>query len=92
MLYVVSMCSTPENIVPLCSHIDCVFSQFGDLSEGCSSAGPHFNPFKTNHGAPTAKERHVGDLGNIMTDENGEASFTFEDSQLSLNGLSSIVG
>lgn len=67
--------------------------QLGDLTEGCLSAGPHFNPFKTNHGAPnTAKERHVGDLGNIKTDKNGDVSFVFPDSQLTLNGPLSIIG
>jgi len=66
--------------------------QFGDLTDGCLSAGPHFNPFSKNHGAPTDTERHVGDLGNIKTDESGSASFKFEDSLISLNGPLSILG
>jgi len=66
--------------------------QLGDLTNGCLSTGPHFNPFKSNHGAPDAKVRHVGDLGNIKTNENGEASFAFSDFQLSLNGPFRIVG
>lgn len=77
---------------PTLADLRCLFSQFGDLTKGCLSAGPHFNPFKANHGAPTAKVRHVGDLGNIKTNGNGEAIFTFTDSQLSLNGPFSIVG
>jgi superoxide dismutase, Cu-Zn family len=36
-----------------------------------SSAGPHFNPAKTEHGAP--QNGHAGDLGNIMADNNGIA-------------------
>ncbi|TBU45819.1 superoxide dismutase [Dichomitus squalens] len=64
----------------------------GDLSNGCASAGSHFNPFERTHGAPTDIDRHVGDLGNIETDSKGVASFTFEDSLLSLNGPLSIVG
>ncbi|THH23169.1 hypothetical protein EUX98_g8008 [Antrodiella citrinella] len=64
----------------------------GDLSGGCVSAGSHFNPFAKNHGAPGDVERHVGDLGNILSDENGNVKLTFEDRLISLNGLLSIVG
>jgi Cu-Zn family superoxide dismutase len=39
--------------------------QYGDLSQGCASAGGHFNPFGKTHGAPSSSTRHVGDLGNI---------------------------
>ena len=40
--------------------------QFGDLSNGCKTAGPHFNTFKHNiHGGPKTVKRHNGDLGNI---------------------------
>ncbi|KAI0346016.1 hypothetical protein BDW22DRAFT_1390089 [Trametopsis cervina] len=64
----------------------------GDLSGGCLSAGPHFNPFNRNHGAPKDSDRHVGDLGNIETDEKGNAKFTIEDKLISLNGPTSIIG
>ncbi|KAG0713972.1 Superoxide dismutase [Cu-Zn] [Chionoecetes opilio] len=45
----------------------------GDLSEKCSAAGGHFNPFSKTHGAPYDGDRHVGDLGNIYADYRGEA-------------------
>ncbi|KAI9060870.1 hypothetical protein FKP32DRAFT_1760000 [Trametes sanguinea] len=64
----------------------------GDLSNGCISAGAHFNPFGRTHGAPTDLNRHVGDLGNIESDSKGVASFSFEDTMISLNGPLSIVG
>lgn len=42
--------------------------QFGDLSNGCLSAGSHFNPDNAAHGGNDASVRHVGDLGNIVAD------------------------
>ena len=35
--------------------------QFGDLSKGCETAGPHFNPYGKTHGSPLSEIRHVGD-------------------------------
>jgi superoxide dismutase, Cu-Zn family len=40
---------------------------YGDLSDGCMSACSHFNPFNKNHGGLKSKERHSGDLGNIVS-------------------------
>ncbi|KAG0700119.1 superoxide dismutase [Suillus ampliporus] len=64
----------------------------GDLSEGCLSTGSHFNPYEKTHGAPSDSIRHVGDLGNVESDEYGTASLSFKDSFISLNGPLSIVG
>lgn len=66
--------------------------QFGDNTNGCTSAGPHFNPFKKQHGAPEAEERHVGDLGNIKANDSGLAKGSLSDKQLTLFGDNSIVG
>ncbi|KAG7697703.1 hypothetical protein KL930_000242 [Ogataea haglerorum] len=66
--------------------------QFGDNTNGCTSAGPHFNPFGKNHGAPEDSERHVGDLGNITTDANGVAKGAKQDSLIKLFGENSILG
>ena len=67
-------------------------SASGDLSNGCTSAGPHFNPFERTHGAPSDQNRHVGDLGNIQSDSRGVASVSIEDSLVTLNGIFSVVG
>lgn len=40
--------------------------KYGDLTQGCKTAGPHFTTYKKNiHGGPNTKKRHNGDLGNI---------------------------
>merc|ERR1712113_749484 len=59
-----------------------------DFSNGCNSAGPHYNPHKKTHGAPTDDERHVGDLGNIEPDGSGVAKGEITDKLIKL-GVSS---
>ena len=58
--------------------------EYGDLTDGCTNACAHFNPFNTNHGGRNSKERHVGDLGNIES-KTGVASGHFIDSIISLH-------
>lgn len=66
--------------------------EFGDNTNGCTSAGPHYNPFGKNHGAPESEERHVGDLGNIGTDVSGVARGSVKDRLIKLIGPTSILG
>ncbi|KAI9756285.1 MAG: Superoxide dismutase [Cu-Zn] [Lichina confinis] len=66
--------------------------QFGDNTNGCTSAGPHFNPHGKTHGAPHDEHRHVGDLGNLTTDAQGNANGTLEDKLIKLIGPESVVG
>jgi Cu-Zn family superoxide dismutase len=65
----------------------------GDLSDGCTSACAHFNPFNTVHGGKDSKIRHVGDLGNITTDKNGNCKIEFDDNMIKLRGYKqNIIG
>jgi Cu-Zn family superoxide dismutase len=68
--------------------------EFGDLSDGCNTAGPHFNPYKDSHGGPGEGHRHVGDMGNVISDSlDGKTSFTLTDDLIRLdNGELSVVG
>jgi Cu-Zn family superoxide dismutase len=65
---------------------------FGDLSDGCNSACSHFNPYNKTHGCPGMKNRHVGDLGNLITDSEGNARYIFRDDVIKLSGKASIIG
>ncbi|XP_052174073.1 superoxide dismutase [Cu-Zn] 2 isoform X2 [Diospyros lotus] len=56
------------------------------------SRGPHFNPLKKDHGAPSDMERHAGDLGNIVAGPDGVAEVSIIDVQIPLSGQHSILG
>ena len=55
-------------------------------------AGPHWSPKQMPHGAPTATERHAGDLGNVTADGDGAATVDLKDKVLKLDGEESIIG
>jgi Cu-Zn family superoxide dismutase len=46
---------------------------------------------KKTHGGPTDSERHIGDLGNIRADKNGEAIINITDSIALLDGPYSVM-
>jgi len=65
----------------------------GDLSEGCKTMCAHFNPTNKSHGGRDSVERHVGDLGNLEADSNGDVKFQFTDKLIKLRGeKSNIIG
>ena len=41
--------------------------EFGNLIEGCKTAGAHYNPEGMEHGGPDDEIRHHGDMGNISS-------------------------
>ena len=60
--------------------------EYGVWSENGMSSGGHFNPTMAPHAGPEAKKRHVGDLGNITANKNGNATLDMDDSMLSFHG------
>ena len=66
--------------------------EFGDLREGCISAGAHYNPSNKTHAGPTDKIRHIGDLGNINSESGKFSKFKLKDKLVKLSGEFSIIG
>lgn len=64
--------------------------EFGDLSNGCESAGKHYDPDGVDHS--NIKLGHVGDLGNIVANQQGRAAFSIVASRVDLTGDRSVVG
>lgn len=65
----------------------------GNLLDECKSCKSHFNPFGEVHGGPNSNNRHVGDLGNIIADSNGNVNMKMYDNKISLRNLQrNIIG
>ena len=68
----------------------------GDMSKMCDSMCDHFNPYNKTHGGGhnLSTNRHVGDLGNIIADANGNVNMTIYDNYISIkNGhIANIIG
>ena len=68
----------------------------GNLEEGCDSCCAHFNPLNKQHGGTwemDGKNRHLGDLGNIVADKNGNCKTIIYDKYLQLRGYKfNIIG
>ena len=64
----------------------------GDLTDKCESMCAHFNPYNKQHGGPGSKNRHVGDLGNLKADKNGNVNIKMSDDIIKLKGKANIIG
>jgi len=62
--------------------------EYGDMSDHCDSMCAHFNPYGKLHGGQDspANARHVGDLGNLVTDGQGACKMQMVDKIISLHG------
>ena len=63
-----------------------IFNLKGNLSDGCATAGPHYNPAGLTHGGPQDEIRHVGDLGNVYAKEDGTVVAVYEDHLIKIYG------
>jgi Cu-Zn family superoxide dismutase len=67
--------------------------QTSNFTNGCDSAGSHYNPENKTHGGPNDTIRHVGDLGMIAFNPNSlDATVHTTDNVISLVGKHSIIG
>lgn len=65
----------------------------GDCSApDASSAGGHFNPTGMPHSGPDSVKHHVGDLGNLEADDNGQVDTRLVFESLRLQGETGILG
>ncbi len=61
--------------------------QWGDFTRSDAvSAGGHYAPRGHQHGAPDDSEKHVGDLGNLVADEHGNAHYRKVFENLEIDG------
>ncbi len=66
--------------------------EFGDgTAEDGTSAGGHYNPSGHQHGSPGAAS-HVGDMGNLKTDDKGMAHVEVTLDQATITGKNAILG
>lgn len=59
----------------------------GDLTDGCDSLGPHYNPCNKTHGFPETNNSHLGDLPELYADEWGKIETTIISNKIKLNDI-----
>ena len=66
--------------------------EFADRRNGCVNMGPHYNPHKGIHLDVNQQDNHLGDLGNIKVDAQGECHDTIMVHDLPLVGEFQVIG
>jgi Cu-Zn family superoxide dismutase len=66
--------------------------EFGVWSEDGMASGGHYNPTMEKHAGIETPKRHIGDLGNITANANGNATLDLDDASLKFHGATSILG
>jgi len=67
--------------------------EYGDCSSAdFKSAGSHLKAPGEVHAGPDEPNRHIGDMGNLVADKDGNAHLTLVDNKLSFTGPYSIIG
>lgn len=66
--------------------------QFGLIDGGCANTGAHFNPHDKTHGSLNSWVRHIGDMGNLVSDDNGKSMGSVSTWNLGLFGDNSVIG
>uniref|UniRef100_A0A3Q0KTB6 Cu/zn superoxide dismutase,putative n=1 Tax=Schistosoma mansoni TaxID=6183 RepID=A0A3Q0KTB6_SCHMA len=66
--------------------------EYGALGNECNDAGPHFNPFNSDHGGLTGSPRHPGDFGNHYVGQHGVLNFDFDVDISSITKFDGFVG
>lgn len=60
--------------------------QIGDCSSTGKKIGAHLDPTKAKHGPPASSQRHAGDLGNLIGDDAGNATFSMSTDSVTIEG------
>lgn len=61
--------------------------EYGDLrAEDGTMTGGHYNPESHDHALPEKEMRHAGDMGNLVANAEGVASFTLSVDNITLVG------
>ena len=75
------------------SFIIFITHRLGNLTNGCVSAGLHYNPLNVTHAGPADEVRHVGDLGNIEALADGTATYNLSDRLIMISGdVNNVIG
>eukprot|EP01112_Ceratiomyxa_fruticulosa_P003245 TRINITY_DN1360_c0_g1_i2.p1 TRINITY_DN1360_c0_g1~~TRINITY_DN1360_c0_g1_i2.p1 ORF type:complete len:410 (+),score=78.01 TRINITY_DN1360_c0_g1_i2:195-1424(+) len=68
--------------------------EFGDISSGDgNSEGAHYNPYNRIHNLPPSSNRHVGDMGNLCSqDASLNTYYFYNNTLLEFSGINSLIG